>query len=184
MKMNISRKLVWRAAGIFLVVTLMLIFGLTLWSKYNPGVGLGNGYRLIYERSDDVHIIKNKKVIVRSTIVDFYGSTDFIFGLRLPVKFLACDNFSYTRIKVLNEKHFFILRKSDGQVFTFKDRLSFEGKASQLTGFNVDNINYSKLDSVWEKYERLYKGQSQNFNCEYYPIKTFEYEKSSYEVNG
>lgn len=161
----------------FVFIFILVIIILLIWSQFNSGSSLGNGYRLIDVRLDNVYILNNDKTIVVPTIVDHYENSSFIAGLRLPVRFLTCENGSSSEIRILNIKKFFLLNKESGRLTNFSDHKVFEEALSKFINLDSVSLDYSKFDVIWDKYSKLYARSSVS-DCEPYPLGTKEHENS------
>lgn len=162
----------------FFLILLVLLVLLVVWHRDKPGVGQGGGYRLIHDRQDDAYIIKGEKIIVAPTIVESHKKGNFIAGLRLPIRLLSCDDSSYSTIRVLNQRRYFVLDILNEELLSFDTQKEFEEKLSTLGGFDLASFDYSRFDSVWNKYSKLYQVDGDISNCKDFPVGTIEYEKS------
>jgi hypothetical protein len=163
-------------AGIFSAVTVLLvilIFTLVIWGRYNPGIGLGGGYRLVFDRADYVHILKDNNVVVAPAIVDYYEISHYVVGLRLPANFVSCDNGSYSTVRVKNKKMYFILDKDEDSLVDFDSKESFDHALVDLGISGRVSIQHSAHDMFWEKISSQYKYDDKNyfFNCKPNPVK-------------
>ena len=180
--MNIFSKSLKVMISLFLIVLILLIL-LIVWQRDKPGFSQGRGFRLIHDRPDGVYIIKDKQIVVAPTIVDSQRNGNFVSGLRLPIKFLSCDNASYSKIRVLNERRYFVLDVVSGEVFDFDSKESFEKKLLSLGG-EVEQLDYSKFDLIWDKYSRLYQADGDISSCKHFPVGTIEHEMSETKIKN
>lgn len=149
-----------------MVITFVLLLAVIVVYVVQSQVGLGGGYQYVSNRSDDLHIIKDGKVIVKPTMIDLVTTSDLIVGLRLPSKHLGCDGSTVFRIKIENKKQYFILIKDSRVLFEFNSQDKFEAKLSELNVLEETKLDYSKFDSIWQKYSDSYNRIDYS-NCEY-----------------
>ena len=158
----------------FSIVLVLAITALLVWSRFNPGIGLGGNYRLIDVRPDNVHILKGDNIVVLPTIVDYHESSNFVAGMRFPVKFLQCENGSTALIRIVNKRRFFLFNKKDGLLKSFDNNQAFEAELVELDDIDFSLFDYSKFNVIWEKYSKLYANSTVS-NCKPYPKGTKEY---------
>lgn len=136
------------------VPAICVAFGLFVYYEITDGVL--NGYQLVDNRSDDVHLTKDGVTIVKSTIVSFDTISKYIVGLRLPSQHLECENGNALMIRVLNEKLYFILDTIDGDVGDFADRQTFLNRLEEMGIESEVDLDYSAFDHIWNRYSEYY----------------------------
>ena len=134
-------------------IVLCFVFIIFLQEKY----GLGNGYKYIRDRTDDMHISKNDKVVVGSTIIDLDSDADYIVGLQLPSSYLECENGSALKIVLKNQKKYFILSIETGDVIFYSIKKAFNDKLESLNIKRNISLDYSRFEAVWRDYSDSYK---------------------------
>lgn len=118
---------------------------------------IGNDYQYISNRSDDLHITKNNKIIVGSTIVDFDIVSSFVVGLRLPASYLSCENDDAFKIIIENTHKYFILSIDTDELLNYSLKNEFKDKLVELNLKDKLTLDYSKFDKVWKKYSKYYE---------------------------
>ena len=162
-----------------IVLTLIsLLVTLILFHRNEIGVSVGKTYRLIDDRQDYIFIAKNRKVVVQPTIVDFYQKQNFIVGLKFPISFFSCDTNSPHKIRILNEKRYFILDIENGNLYDFVKRNKFERKLLELNILESISLDYSQFDLIWNKFSKLYEWDQDKFECKYFLEGSIEYKKN------
>ena len=156
---------------------IVLIVALIVWGRFNQGIGLGNGYRLVEVRSDKVHIIKNDQMVVLPSIVDYQENSQFIAGLRFPAINMVCEH-SYAIILNLKKEKYFLLNKESGDLKHFDNRLEFEKKLAEISALDSVPFDYSKFEIIREEYSKLYANSDEigTNTCKPYLVGTLEYE--------
>ena len=118
--------------------------------------GLGNCYHYVSNASNDLHIIKNGKIVVASAMIDFDLSGGYIAGLRLPSQKFECDNGGSLRIVMENKRRYFILSKDSGELLNFDSDDDFNAKLVALGIKDGIELDYSRFDKIWDSYSKFY----------------------------
>ena len=111
-------------------------------------------YKLDIGRVDDITLRKEGKIIVDATIVDLESDKNYLFGLKMPSERLECNNGAYYKIRLYNERIYFIVEKKSSKVSYFKDKNLFESKLSELDIGREKKLYYKKFDKLWERLRR------------------------------
>jgi hypothetical protein len=138
---------------------LVLVFLLIGIIYYQETVGLGNGYQYISGRSDDFHIVKDERVVIKSTIVDLIVVSNYVVGLRLPSQRLECEGGAALKIRIENKKEYFILDTELGLVYYYSTDIEFKSQLQNLGIRDGVSLDYTKFDSTWNTYANYYKNQ-------------------------
>ncbi len=121
------------------------------------GSNLGNGYEYIIGREENLYIRKNNEIIIAPTLLDINVISNYVVGIRLPAQYLECEEGSAYKVRVSNKKEYFILSTKSGDVLNFSSRNIFERELEKLNLLNKISLDYSKFESVWERYSNYYK---------------------------
>lgn len=144
-------------------------------------------YQLIDERFDDTYLLSEGNIIVGSTIADSVFESEYIVGIRIPVRFLKCKyshksagEFVSSEIRFTDEDQYFIVNRATQQVTLFSEKSAFEKTISSL-GVVADGLSYEKVVEVRQTYESVYVRDTMSpVECYEYPKDTKEYQKSTY----
>jgi hypothetical protein len=147
------------------LLTAVILIALTVYSRKLPGVNLGDDLYLVHHRFDYVSVVNKDKEVILPTILDYRIESNYIIGIRLPAYLLSCNNRSFAKIKVLNERHYFILYKDNYSLLHFNSRFEFEEKLKELGIFKINILNYSTFDTFWKKYSKLNPKNDDVENC-------------------
>ena len=118
--------------------------------------GLPDEYDLIAAREDDFYLLKDGSIIVEPTIVDFVIEKAYFIGLSLSSVKLECDEGASYKIKLLNQRSFFILNMSNEVYQQFNDMDSFNEALSKAEFVDGVKLDIDKFDTVWNKYSEYY----------------------------
>lgn len=140
-----------------LIAVLLSVFSVSTYLFVQKELGLGDEYQYISGRADDFHIRKDDKIVINSTIVDFDIASNYIVGLRMPVQRLECDGGDGYKIKLTNKREYFILSADTGNVLNFISKEEFEGRLKDLSVLGDVSLDYSKFESMWERYSKYYE---------------------------
>lgn len=136
------------------VPAICVAFGLFVYHEIMDG--LLKGYHLVDNRTDDVHLTKNGSTIVKSTIVSLDTVSKYIVGLRLPSQHLECENGGALKIRVLNEKMYFIVDTMNGEVDNITDEQIFLNRLEKLDIKSEIELDFSAFDKIWNRYSGDY----------------------------
>jgi len=127
-----------------IAVVLLIIVSCMLGLSYmKSDSDLGNGYKYKVNRGDNLHIRKDNKVVVDSTVIDIAKVGQYIIGLRLPADHLECSG-GY-KIKLRNERSYFIIATNAEDVYQYSSEDEFHLKVSELDLPLPIMLDYSKL---------------------------------------
>lgn len=168
MMMNISRIKLFGLLGVGLVM-------LSIFISVNT---LPKGFELANDRNDDVHLLKDGKIVVGSTIVDLKVIDNMIVGLKIPIDYLVCDHASYSKIRLRNERKFFVLSAiTNLKPIYFDTQGDLEAYLFETNGKKNIELDTDRAEQIWQKYSDVYKFDDGTEVCKYFPVGTKEYEK-------
>ena len=171
---NMGEKLKIVFAIAFLVVLVLFIL-----YQVEQRVGLKGGYQLIDNRLDDVHIIKDGEIVIGSTVVDVDVLSNYLVGLRMPIRYLACNDMTSSKIKIVNSREYFVVDTDKAEVQHFTSSDAFEKSLASLGLIGEYSLNYSNFDRIWSKYSKRYsKDVEGDVGCVDFPVGSIEHEKT------
>lgn len=113
-----------------------------------------NGYQIIANREDNVHIIKDGIVSVPSTIVDYYLYERIIAGIRIPTERLECNGGYKIRLK--DKNIYFILNTDIGKLYEFESVTDYKSMADEIESGLSDKADFSKVTALRSRYADYY----------------------------
>ena len=126
---------------------LVLNFSITFISGCFGNIGK---YDLISNREDDQHIKIGDRVVIESTIIDYDSAGSVLYGIRMPTEKLVCDNGGGYKIRVINQRKYFILNVNSGVAQNYSDKEKF---LSDLKKYFSKTQNFgTEFDSVWTEF--------------------------------
>jgi hypothetical protein len=126
-------------------------------------LGLGNGYEISRGNEENQYIYKNDHIAVRATIVDYDMVGNYVVGLRFPAIHYKCGSGYNIRLK--NERRYFILSVTSGEVNNISALDEFTSMLDNLGIRQNTNLNYARFDEIWNRYSKYYLDVNYT-NCE------------------
>ena len=121
-------------------------------------LGLNGDYvYYIFNRPNNLHISKDGKIIIKATIVDLHHISGYYVGLRLPAEYYECDEGGSYKVRIRNEKRYFILSTDTGTVFDYGSQTEFVDKLKELEIDTTVNLDYSQFKTSWKYLSPSYK---------------------------
>ncbi len=137
-----------------IVWMVFLCLSLYLFSFYQ--IFIGSGYRYIRGDLEDWHIEKDGKRVINGAVLDLQVKSHFALGLQLPAEYLRCGRDGYA-IRLRHENVYFILNTNNGDVTKFSSKDAFENELKSLRLFTNIRLDYSLLDTIWQRYAKYYE---------------------------
>lgn len=133
------------------------------------------GYSIVDVRSDDVYLTRNGKIIVGSTIADWRVVENYLYGIRIPIRYLSCDSGGYSVIRLTSSREYFIVDKDTGNVVKYAGADEFFRALYELLGTRVEKIDLDKVERLSSRYFEIYaRSGDLDLSCKDFPLGTSE----------
>ena len=166
--------------GLRIIISIVGVIGLALLVPFiNAQLSpkFQKGYDIHIVRDDDTYFTFNGDVIVGSTVIDYKLIDEYVVGLKMPISFQSCGPKRSSRIRIKNERFYFVLSMSEKQVRYFPSKEVFLYELHKL-GIEsaVSELDYTKFNSMWSRYSARYE-ITDDWVCKEFPPGNVEYEK-------